>query len=188
MALSSKPRSSRSSLPRSGGEASSVLDGGSGEVSLCTSPGGACGGVPDGISSALGTSSVLAVEAASSLLGFVPGKSPDVSGSSGGVPSVLDRGPSSIPDALAGASSIPSLAKEGSVLGEIPFPGGEASPALVGGNSSVVSGGALEASVLDEAPTAAPPAIDVVAPSVPPIVGEVEPSMEAVDVRSARSR
>ena len=188
MALSSKPRSSRSSLPRSGGEVSSVLDGASGEVSLCTSPGGACGGVPDGTSSALGTSSVLAVEASSSLLGSVPGKSPDVPGSSGGVPSGLDRGSSSTLDSLAGASSILSLAKEGSVLGEIPSPGGEASPALVGGTSSVVPGGALEASVLDEASTAAPPAMEVAAPSAPPIVGEVEPSIEAVDVRSARSR
>ena len=208
-ALSSRPLSSRSSdLPRSD-------DAGPGDGSLCTFPGGACAGVRDKTSPALGNSSVLgggtssavgispvlsggtssggggtspalAVEASSCLIGSVPGRSPDLPDSSGGVPSFLDRVPSSIPDAL-GISSIPSLAKEDSDLGEIPSPDGEVSPALVGGSSSAVPGGVLEGSVLGEMPAAAPLAMEGAAPSASPIAGAVVLSVLVVGVRSARS-
>src|SRR5919112_3366958 len=74
-ALSSKPLSSRSSaLPRSDGA-------GPGDGSLCTFPGGACAGVRDKTSSALGNSSVLGGGTSSAV-----GISPVLSGgtSSGG--------------------------------------------------------------------------------------------------------
>jgi len=157
---------------------SSVLGGGTSSavgISPVLSGGTSSGGC--------GTSPALAVEASSYLIGSVPGRSPDLPDSSGGVPSFLDRVPSSILDAL----DIPSLAKEDSGLGEIPSPDGEVSPALVGGSSSAVPGGVLEGSVLGETPAAAPLAMEVAAPSASPIAGAVVPSVLVVGVRSARS-
>src|SRR5215218_9985331 len=180
-ALSSRPLSSRSSdLPRSDGA-------GPGDGSLCTSPGGACAGVRDKTSSALGNSSVLgggtssavgispalsggtssggggtspalAVEASSCLIGSVPGRSPDLPDSSGGVPSFLDRVPSSILDALGIPSSLPWRRRTPVSVRFLPptakFPPPSWAAAL---------GGVLEGSVFGETPAAAPLAMEVAA-------------------------
>src|SRR5215217_1696289 len=85
LALSISPLSSSCSL-----SGCPVLSCTVGEVPLCTSPGGACGGVPEGTSSASGPPSSLG--GIPSVLG---GTSPDL----GGIP------PSSIPAALGGGAS-----------------------------------------------------------------------------------
>src|SRR5215216_2809437 len=56
--LGSSPGGTLSALEASRGFSLPLGGGGSGGVALCTSPGGACGGMPDGISSGSGTSSV----------------------------------------------------------------------------------------------------------------------------------
>src|SRR5215212_8958133 len=88
---------------------------GSGGVSLCTSPGGAWGGVPEGTSSANGTSC----------------------GLEGPGSSLLGRAPSSTPEVLGGgASSIPPRPRDGSVLGEM---SGSARPAPIPGSAEAGS-------------------------------------------------
>src|SRR5215213_7328535 len=107
------------------------LAGDSAEVPLCTSPGGACGGVPEGTSSASGPPSVLG-GASSVLLG---GTSPDLGGALIG--SVRGDWPASAPGVAP------------SVLGSVPGrpPGGSGPGETSGSDPSVAATPGVKSSV-----------------------------------------